>query len=142
MHETVIASSLLTIIQETVEKTANGRSNIREGIHSDGKETAAGDEQVCSQPLRVTDVELTVGLLASIEPQTLCGCFEIMAEGTIAESARLHIHTRPMVGECFNCGKTVETKRRVFSCPLCGKNAVNWEEGQGMEITSIRVAEE
>lgn len=118
MHETVLASSLLSILQETVAK------HVHEG-----------------RDLRIEEAVVTVGVLACVEPQTLRGCFEIMAEGTVAQEAVLTIVTRPMKGICPDCAQTVETVERRFSCPLCQGTQVDWQDGRGMEITSIRVVE-
>lgn len=118
MHETVLASSLLKIVEEAVEKNS-----------------APG------QQLRVTEIALETGLLACLEPQTLRGCFEIMAEGTVAEKATLSISTRPMCGVCPYCEAEVQTMRREFYCPQCSGRNVDWQGGHEMEIVSIQVAE-
>lgn len=115
MHETAIASSILSVVLESV-----ARYTETEG------------------PLMVTEIFLEVGLLSCLEPQTLKGCFEIMAEGTPAEGACLNITVLPLLGNCESCG-AVETARRGFDCPLCGKSNVDWQTGQDMKVSSIKV---
>lgn len=129
MHETVLASSLLKILQESV-------ATYKPAYRLEYRPRYRAEPLLC-----IKEVVLSVGLLACVEPQTLRGCFEIMAEGTVAEGAGLTIIMRPMKGRCPDCGRAVETSKRHFSCPLCQGEHVDWQGGQGMEITSIRVAE-
>ena len=80
MHETVIASSLLKII---TEETAKQHKN-----------------------LYVDEIHLKIGLLNCIEAQTVQGCFEILAENTRAEHAKMIIERLPLQGFCNDCQKT------------------------------------
>lgn len=115
MHETTIASSILNVVLDSAARYSE-----------------------LGAPLHVTEIALQVGLLSCLEPKTLEGCFEIMAEGTPAEGAALNIAIKPLVGRCPDCG-TVKTARRSFDCPLCGKNAVEWQGGHEMQVSSIKV---
>lgn len=132
MHETVLVSSILAILKDTVAEYEARQNNSPLGN---------GLQKGHENNLRVAEVVLQVGVLACVEPQTLRGCFEIMGEGTMAENAILTIERQPMQGSCPDCGKTVETLEPRFACPLCKSDNVDWQGGQGMEITSIRVIE-
>lgn len=116
MHETAIASSILATVLDTTKKYE------------------ANEEK-----LKVSEIILDVGVLACLEPITLQGCFEIMAEGTAAENALLTIEKHPMKGKCPDCGAELETRKRFFSCPKCSGYNVNWQGGNEMQISSIRV---
>jgi hydrogenase nickel incorporation protein HypA/HybF len=116
MHEASFASSLLRIVLEETKKNETAR-----------------------QRLRVTNIEMHVGVLTCLEANTLEGCFALMAEGTVAENSRLTVRTRPMSGRCPACGEQVSTSGRFFSCPRCAGTAVAWEGGHEMEITAITV---
>lgn len=115
MHETVIASSLLKIVTEEV--------------------TRQGEN------LRVDEIHLKVGLLSCLEPQTVAGCFEILAENTIAQNAKMFIERIPLEGFCHDCKKTISINKRHFTCPLCQNTNVDWQGGNEMQITSIKVHE-
>ena len=133
MHETVLVSSILAILQDTVAEY--------EAKHEDSPLGASPSESQ-GKRLRIAVVALQVGILACVEPQTLQGCFEIMAEGTVAEKATLTIERQAMQGRCPDCGKEVKTLELRFACPLCQSDHVDWQGGQGMEISSIRVVED
>lgn len=174
MHETVLVSSILAILKDTVAQYEERYEENHETCHGgcyekgDWESHEAGHslpglpgrrpeqhpercvsklndlpESSSLRPryLQIEEVVLHVGVLACVEPQTLRGCFEIMAEGTAAENATLTITTQPMKGLCPDCGRAVETSKRAFACPLCQGEHVDWQGGQGMEITSIRVRE-
>ncbi|MBZ2171364.1 hydrogenase maturation nickel metallochaperone HypA [Nitratidesulfovibrio sp. SRB-5] len=87
---------------------------------------------------RISRVNLAVGLLACVEPRTLTACFELLAEGTPAEGAPLDVQLLPLRGVCLACGD-VETRKRKFSCPSCGDDAVHWIGGRELYIASIEV---
>lgn len=116
MHETVFAESLLRMVLE-----------------------AATNNETPGRKLLVDEICLDVGVLACLEPQTFKGCFELLAEGTAAEKARLTINRRPMTGTCADCKSRVETFKRAFACPLCSGRAVDWQGGNELEISSIMV---
>lgn len=116
MHETVIASSLLKIVTEEVIKQ--------------------------NKDLCVDEVHLKFGLLSCIEPQTLEGCFEILAEEEpIAKNAKLIIERIPLTGFCHDCQKNVSINKRHFVCPNCQSPNVDWQGGNEMQISSIKVHE-
>lgn len=115
MHETVIASSLLKIVSEEVAKQ---------------------NKNLC-----VDEIHIKVGLLNCIEPETVKGCFEILAENTVAQKATIFIERIPLEGFCHNCKKIVSINKRHFACPYCHNTTVDWQGGNEMQISSIKVHE-
>lgn len=116
MHEAAIAAPLLRLVLEETEKQA-----------------------AVSGKLAVTHIRIKAGLLMAIEPQTLQGCFALMAEGTTAEGAELLLETLPMQGRCDTCGQTVSTNKRAFACPACSSSEVSWSGGNELFIDSLKV---
>lgn len=118
MHETAIAASVLRVALDALqnhEATSN---------------------------LRISKITVQAGLLSAIEPQTLSGCFEIMAEETLAKGATLMVETLALGGRCQECQKDIAVTARRFCCPLCGSTTVDWENGQGLSISSIEVEQD
>jgi hydrogenase nickel incorporation protein HypA/HybF len=123
MHETVFASSILRIVEEEA------------AIHLTGDKSG----------YVVEEIVLQVGILACLEETTLRGCFEIMAEETVARGARLVIERLPLRGICPDCDpahKEVRAISRKFTCPRCGGANVDWQGGNEMNIAAIKVKEE
>ncbi|MCL1915239.1 MAG: hydrogenase maturation nickel metallochaperone HypA [Desulfovibrionaceae bacterium] len=118
MHESVLASSLLSIVLEEAEKYAGAGA------------------------LRVISIDLELGLFSCVEEQTLQGCFALLAEDSAARGARLNARRRPLPGLCAGCGAELEIRRRDFACPRCGSRQVDWkDDGHAMRITGIEVSE-
>ena len=110
MHETALAEGLLRIVRQEAERC---------------------------KVARVTDIHLRVGLLSAIEAHTLGACFEILAAGSVAESARLHVEQAPLSAHCANCDEHFTLTRRAFYCPHCESPEISFEGGHGCTIQSI-----
>ncbi len=112
MHESAVAESLIRILAE--EAARHGAA-------------------------RITRVRLQVGALAGVEPRTLSACFELFAEGTAAEGARLDFETIPVLGRCRACGAETELRRRGFACPACGADGLELSGGRGLTVAAIDI---
>lgn len=110
MHEIAIASSLFEIIHQQVEK------------HDIEK---------------IFEVHLKVGELAGVESMTLTACFEVLAEGTVADGARLVIEHIPLAGKCSECGAGFRIIRYEFRCPCCHGDNVETVQGKELYIEKL-----
>ena len=110
MHETAIVSGLMRILEQ--------------------KAAANGVERILS-------VRLKVGRLRAVEPQQLRACFEMFAEGTVADHARLDIDPIPVRARCKACATEFEVPRFRFECPHCGGGEVDVISGQELYIDSF-----
>ncbi len=110
MHETAIVSGLMRILEQ--------------------KADAHGVERI----LRVT---VKVGRLRAVEPRQLQACFEMFAEGTVADGAELVIDEMPVRARCKECGTEFEVPRYRFECPSCAGGEVDVIAGQELYIESF-----
>lgn len=117
MHEASIATPLLRLVLEEVERHASEQG----------------------RALRVTHVRIRAGLLQSLDAHCLQGIFSIMAEGTPAANAVLEVDSAPMHGICPDCSKTVTIEARDFHCPVCQGENVSWQGGNELFIEALRV---
>lgn len=85
-------------------------------------------------------VHLKVGRLRAVEPQQLVSCFEMFAEGTLADGAVLAIEELPVRARCKSCGNEFEVPRYRFQCPACGAGEVDVIQGQELYIESFEAA--
>ncbi len=90
---------------------------------------------------RILSVTVKVGRLRAVEPQQLVACFEMFAEGSVAEGARLTIEAVPVRAACRACGTEFEVPRFRFECPACSGGDVAILQGQELYIESFAAAD-
>ncbi|WP_236025752.1 hydrogenase maturation nickel metallochaperone HypA [Geomonas azotofigens] len=96
------------------------------------------NEQVAAQGITsISKVRLKVGELAAVEPMTLAACFEVVAEGTVAQGAQLEIVEVPLAGRCRGCGERFRIVNFSFSCPACGGEDVDLVGGRELYLESL-----
>ncbi len=91
---------------------------------------------------KVARVNLAVGKLAAIVPDSLRFCFSIATKDTALEGAELVIDARPVVAVCKACGERWTIERPIFTCQACESGDLTLESGRELDITSIEIAEE
>ena len=90
---------------------------------------------------RITRVRLASGVLTAVEPQTLQGCFELFAEGTVAEGAELVLDLIPARAHCTHCGHNFDISSPHVACPQCGGIALEVSGGHEFNIIALEAAE-
>jgi hydrogenase nickel incorporation protein HypA/HybF len=90
---------------------------------------------------RVTVVQLRVGHLRQVMPDSLAFYFEHVAVGTVCEGARLEVEVVPARLGCAACGHAWELDAPVFRCPRCDETDVRVTAGDELEVESIEVEE-
>ncbi|TXT37340.1 MAG: hydrogenase nickel incorporation protein HypA/HybF [Comamonadaceae bacterium] len=110
MHETAIVGGLMRILEQKAT---------RHGV------------------ARISRVLLKVGRLCAVEPQQLIACFEMFAEGTVADGAELVIDVIGVRGRCRQCAHAFDVPRYRFECPACGGNDIEVIQGQELYIESF-----
>jgi hydrogenase nickel incorporation protein HypA/HybF len=111
VHELALSSAIVN----TVAKHANGR--------------------------RVTVVNLRVGRLRQVIPETLEFYFEFVARDTVCERARLEQEVIEARLRCRPCAREWEIEIPAFRCPTCGGSDVAVASGDEFEVESIEVEE-
>jgi hydrogenase nickel incorporation protein HypA/HybF len=91
---------------------------------------------------RVTSVQLRVGHLRQVVPESLAFYFEHVARGTPCEGARLDQEVVPAVLACDECRHEWELDEAAFRCPLCGSGGVRIAGGDELEVESIEIEED
>ncbi|HEY2788845.1 MAG TPA: hydrogenase maturation nickel metallochaperone HypA [Gaiellales bacterium] len=91
---------------------------------------------------RVTVVQLRVGHLRQVVPDSLAFAFVHVAVGTLCEGARLEQEVVPARLECAGCGLGWELDEAMFRCPRCGSAGVRITAGDELLLESIEVADE
>ena len=112
MHEL----SLATGIVETVIKYADGR--------------------------RVTSVDMRIGALRQVVPESLVFYFAICSRDTVCEGATLEHELISARLRCRACDQEWEISEPDFRCPSCRRPEVEVIAGTEFEVDSIEVTEE
>ncbi len=95
---------------------------------------------------KVTEVNVTVGPFAMVEPEQLVFCFNLIIEDTIIKGADLNLHESKGILECLECGYKGEGKPPegarfgidIITCPKCGSVATRLIEGSAVFIETIK----
>ncbi|MCR5813525.1 MAG: hydrogenase maturation nickel metallochaperone HypA [Desulfovibrio sp.] len=120
MHEASLVQGLLDLVERTVED------------HN----AKAKDETIIRH---VEEIICELGLFSCVEPQTLASCFELLAENTLADGAKLTVRKAPLSCRCEDCGTNFTVTERQFHCPACGGENIHFDGGHGLMLISLRV---
>lgn len=90
---------------------------------------------------RVTVVNLRVGQLRQVVPDTLEFYFEFVARGSVCEGATLTQEVVAATLHCRPCERDWAIDIPAFRCPFCGGSEVEIATGNEFEVESIEVEE-
>jgi hydrogenase nickel incorporation protein HypA/HybF len=90
---------------------------------------------------KVERINLKVGKLAAVVPDSLKFCFEVASRDTPLEGAILHIEEIPVTARCQHCGYFWTAIKPVFICEKCDSTSVDLLSGRELDIVSIEVEE-
>ncbi len=90
---------------------------------------------------KVTSVNLRVGRLRQVVPDTLEFYFEFVARDTVCEGAQLEQEVVDARLRCIPCDREWTIEIPAFRCPTCGASDVEIASGNEFEIESIEVEE-
>jgi hydrogenase nickel incorporation protein HypA/HybF len=95
-----------------------------------------------AQDRAVSVVNLRVGALRQVIPDTLDFYFGFVAKGTVCEGARLEQELVPARLTCTSCRREWEMDMPIFSCVDCGAaGKVEIVSGNEFEVESIELEE-
>jgi hydrogenase nickel incorporation protein HypA/HybF len=113
MHEVAIADALIAQVEDEVRRAG-----------------AAG---------KVTRLELSIGRLSGVSADALRFALELLAPGTIVESAQVDIRQPNAVCCCAACGARAEIDNVPPHCPSCDARELTIEGGRDMLLESIEL---
>lgn len=90
----------------------------------------------------VKSVQMRIGAMRQVVPESLAFYFELVTRETVAEGAALEVEYLPARLRCRECGGEWEPELPMFRCPSCSGAAVETLSGTEFEIESIVVEEE
>jgi hydrogenase nickel incorporation protein HypA/HybF len=91
--------------------------------------------------VQVKRVNLKVGKLAAVVPESLQFCFQIAIQDTPLRDADLNIEEIPLRVRCADCQTVWTAHEPTFVCPQCTGGSIEMISGRELDITSIEVVE-
>ncbi len=110
MHELGIISNIFKIIEQVAEE---------------------------NKLIKITKVQVKLGQLQQIVPETLAFAFEAVAKGTKAESAVLDVEYVPVKMKCNQCGDEFFVEEHVYICPECSETGLTMLQGMEIILESV-----
>ena len=90
--------------------------------------------------VRVDAVFVRLGPYSGVVKDALAFCFEIAAQGSAIEGARLDIEDVPVVVFCPRCAaERPLTRMAQLRCPICGEPTPEIVTGRELELTALEV---
>lgn len=88
---------------------------------------------------RVGKINLVIGEMTGVVPDSVRFYFEIISKGSIAEQAALSINIVPAQATCQQCHHTFVLPQFDWTCPECQGNILNISGGNELFLESIEV---
>ena len=89
---------------------------------------------------RVTLVRLEIGRLSGVVVDSIRFCFDLVAEATVLDGARLEVVEPPGRGRCRPCRHEFDADDPIVLCPACGGANVEVLGGRELRILSVEVS--
>jgi hydrogenase nickel incorporation protein HypA/HybF len=90
---------------------------------------------------QVKKVYLKVGHLRQVVPSALTFSFELVAQGTSVEGAKLELEEIPVAGKCRGCGAESQPTRFPLQCGACGALDLEILQGEELYVESLELEE-
>jgi len=87
----------------------------------------------------VRGVDVRVGRLSGVVPDSLEFCFDALVHDSPFEHARLAIEIVPVRCVCERCSTHFEIEDPIFLCPACSAGQVRVESGTELEVVQIEL---
>jgi len=91
--------------------------------------------------VRVESVNLEIGRLTAVVPETLRSCFAIASRDTALAGAALQIEEIAVVVACRDCRTESEQLGFPLACTACRSHSVDIVCGRELLVTSIAIAD-
>ncbi len=88
---------------------------------------------------RIISMELVIGELSSVIDDSVSFYWDMIAEGTIAEGAKLIFKRVPAKMECQDCKKVYLLIKGELSCPACESSKIYPIAGTEFLLNSIDI---
>ena len=89
----------------------------------------------------VKKVNIQVGKLTAVVPESLRFCFDVAIKDTPLSGAELNIEEVPIRGRCPKCQSERTITEPNFQCRECDSGDIEIISGQELHVTSIEISD-
>ncbi|WP_305046802.1 hydrogenase maturation nickel metallochaperone HypA [Geoalkalibacter sp.] len=89
--------------------------------------------------VRVISLTVQIGALSGVIAEAVEFAFEVCAQDSLLEGARLIIDAVPGRGRCRACGAESAMDRFTYACPHCDALALDCIQGEELRILELEV---
>jgi hydrogenase nickel incorporation protein HypA/HybF len=90
-------------------------------------------------PSAVRRVDVRVGLLSGVSPDSMQFYFDLMREESLSPHAELVVALEPLLARCASCDAEHSLSETVWLCPRCGERSLVFRNGDELHLRSIEV---
>lgn len=90
---------------------------------------------------KVERINLKIGKLTAVVPQSLEFCLGIAAKETPLEHAEVTIEEVPVMAQCRSCLQKWQVDEPAFKCPHCRSGDLEIISGRELDVVSIDIAD-
>jgi len=110
MHEASIVQSLIELVRQNV-----------------------------ADPAVVRRVDVRVGMLSGVSPDSMRFYFDLMRDDALNPQAELVVTLEPLQARCGSCGAEHSLSETQWLCPDCGDRSLEFRNGDELHLRSIEV---
>lgn len=88
---------------------------------------------------QIVSIHLVIGKFSSVVDDSVQFYWDTIAEGTIAQGAKLRFERIPAEMTCRDCGFIFEPTDETFACPQCLSPKVKISKGEELRVESIDI---
>ncbi len=88
---------------------------------------------------RIASINLLIGKFSSVVDDSVQFYWDVIAQGTIAQGAKLNFQRIPAEMTCRDCGHAFEPNDQTFNCPQCLSPRVRISKGEELRVESIDI---
>jgi len=92
--------------------------------------------------VRVEKINLKIGKLAAVVPDSLRFCFDVAVKDTVLDGAKLIIKEMPVTARCKDCDMQWTINSPSFTCDNCDSGSLEILSGRELDIESIEITQE
>lgn len=96
----------------------------------------------CGQRGRVVGVDVVVGWLSGVHPDSLHFAFKLLVPGTILDGAQMNVIESKATCHCHGCEARVEIDGLPVECPQCRSADIAIEGGRELLLQSIEIEDQ